>query len=63
MPKSRVESTTFLHFEIFWIEKLKFRNDFIIHVFETASTNYWQYIFGQNFAGHQILIQNDYLEH
>ena len=63
MPKNRVESTTFLHFENFWIEKLKFRSDFIIHVFETASTNYWQYIFGQNFANHQILIRSKYLEY
>ena len=41
---------------------INFRNDFIIHVFETASTNYWQYIFRQNFADHQILIRNYHLE-
>ena len=29
---------------------------------ETASTNYWQYIFCQNFADHQILIRNYHLE-
>ena len=63
MPNSHVELTTFLHFEKFRIEKLKFRSDFIIHVFETASTNYWQFIFCQNFAGHQTLIRNSHLEY